>query len=238
MKIIAIFIALNAEETLPSFYKNFPKNLINKAILVDDNSDDKTFEIAKRLGIESYRNTTRLGYGGNLKKGLNLALKMGADVIIDLHPDGEYKPNCIPEALKKIKQGNQLVLGNRFYKLNQPLKSGMRIWKFFPILILNLVHRFILGVPISDFHQGFRVYTKEMLKKIDFDQTSNDYLFSFELIIQSIKKGILITEVPVQTLYKDKKRGASIKNSIKYTLGTFRVLIRYLLEKSVLPLIK
>lgn len=231
MKVIAIFIALNAEKTLPSFYEQFPKNLVNNSILVDDHSDDRTFEIAKKLGITSYRNKTRLGYGGNLKKALRLALKMGADIIVDLHPDGEYKSDCIAEALDKIKKGNQFILGNRFYRLNEPLKNGMHIWKFVPILFLNFIDRLILRVTISDFHQGFRVYTKKMLQQIDLDKTSDGYLFSFQLIVESIKLDIPIAQVPIQTRYIGKKRGASVKNSIKYSLGTFRVLSEYLREK-------
>lgn len=224
MKIIAIFIALNAQESLKAFYRNFPTHLVDQIILVDDDSDDNTFQIAKDLGIVSYKNKTRLGYGGNMKRALTLALRNGADIIIDLHPDGEYKPNAIPQALKEIKQGKQFILGNRFYKLNRPLKSGMRVWKFFPLVLLNYIHKLILQAPIDDFHQGFRVYTRKMLEQIDYQNNSNDYLFSFEIIVQAIRKKIPMAQVPVQTSYRGKKRGASIKNSIKYFIGTFGVL--------------
>lgn len=230
-KVIAVFIALNAGKTLKDFYRNFPKKLVDDCILVDDNSDDNTFELAMKLGIKSYRNPVRLGYGGNMKKALQLALNEGADVIIDLHPDGEYNPDSIPAALEKIRQGSDLVLGNRFFEFGSPVKSGMYKWKVFPILLLNLIDRIILGINITDFHQGFRVYTKKLLKGIDFKSNSDNYLFSFELIVQSVQKGMVISEVPVQTSYRGKKRGASIKNSIRYSLGTFKVLGKYLLGK-------
>ncbi len=231
-KKIAIFIAYDAEKTLEKFYKEFPKRLFDEIILVDDASKDKTYEIAKRYkSITSYKNPKNLGYGGNMKRALNLALKAKADIIVDIHPDGEYKTSAIPLAFKEIEKGSKLVLGNRFWILNQPLKSGMYIWKFIPIRLLNFIDKTILGVNINDFHQGFRVYTRELLKKVKYKQNSNNYLFSFEIITQAVFHKLKITEVPVKTKYKGKKRGASLKNSIKYTLGTFKILYLYILAK-------
>src|SRR3989338_3626797 len=114
LKIITIFLAFNASQTLEKFYHNFPKNLVDEIILVDDASKDLTYELAKKLGIRSYQNPVNLGYGGNMKRALDLALTDGADIIIDIHPDGEYKPTAIADALKKISTGAEFVLGNRF----------------------------------------------------------------------------------------------------------------------------
>lgn len=230
-KIVTIFIAYNASKTLEKFYEEFPKHLVDKIILVDDHSRDETFELAKKLGIISYLNPINLGYGGNVKRALNLALAEGADIIIDIHPDGEYKPSAIPEALKQIRLGSEFVLGNRFNTLRKPLRSGIYIWKLVPIMILNWIDRAILGLDLKDFHQGFRVYTRSLLKKVNFEKNSNDYLFSFELIAQAASMGIRITQVPVETSYTGKKRGASLKNSIKYSLGTFKILLLYILAK-------
>lgn len=231
-KIIAIFIALNAENTLENFYSEFPKELAVEVLLFDDHSSDKTFELAKKLGIKSVRNPKRLGYGGNIKLALIAALKNGADIIIDLHPDGEYKPFSIPLALKKVENGAGLIMGNRFAKGYPPLKSGMYPWKFLAIFLLNMLDRAISGIDIHDFHQGFRVYTRKLLENINFQDNSNDYLFSFELIAQAAFKNFKIAEVPVETSYTGKKRGASLKNSIKYTLGTFKILLLFILAKS------
>lgn len=230
-KVIVIFLAYNAAKTLAKFYHDFPKDLADKIILVDDVSKDNTYSIAKKLGITSYQNPINLGYGGNMKRALNLALEAGADIIIDIHPDGEYKPSAIPNALKEIKNGSDLVLGNRFTTLDKPLKSGMYIWKLIPIKLLNYFDQLIFGVNISDFHQGFRVYTRSMLKSINFGVNSNNYLFSFEIIAQAIFRKIKISQVPVETNYTGKKRGASLKNSIKYSLGTFIVLLLFILAK-------
>ncbi len=230
-KIVTIFIAYNAAKTLENFYKNFPKQYCDEIILVDDCSKDKTVKIAKKLGIKTYRNPINLGYGGNMKRALSIALQKAADIIIDIHPDGEYKPSAIPEALEKVREGSQFVLGNRFSTLTTPIKNGMYVWKLLPLRILNSIDSLIFGVRINDFHQGFRVYTKVMLDKINYHDNSNDYLFSFELIAQAIYHKVKISQVPVETSYKGKKRGASLKNSIKYSLGTFKILLLFILAK-------
>lgn len=231
LKIFAIFLAYNASKTLGKFYHDFPKNLVDEIILVDDASKDNTFSLAKRLGIQSYQNPVNLGYGGNMKKALNLALEAGADIIIDIHPDGEYKPSAISLALKEITSGWEFVLGNRFSNIYQPLKQGMYFWKWIPIRFLNATDKIILGVNLDDFHQGFRVYTKKMLEKINYQSNSNNYLFSFELITQAVYQRVKITQVPVEVSYTGKKRGASLKNSIKYSLGTFKVLMLFILAR-------
>lgn len=232
-KVVAIFIAYNAEKTLMKFWQEFPQQYFDKCILVDDNSKDKTFAIALKLkGLKAYQNPVNLGYGGNLKKALAIALDNGADIIVDIHPDGEYKPSAIPLAINKIKNEKCLfVMGNRFTSIDKPLKSGMHVWKVLPLLALSLIDKFVLGLKIADFHQGFRVYTRNLLKKIKFEENSNNYLFSFEIIAQSVFAGIKIGEVPVETNYVGKKRGASLKNSVKYSLDTFKVLALYILAK-------
>lgn len=231
-KTIAIFIAYNASKTLEKFYKGFPRNLVDGIILVDDASKDKTYELAKKLGITSYKNPHNLGYGGNMKRAIDLALERGADTIIDIHPDGEYKTSAIPQALKKIKGGADFILGNRFTTLDNPLRSGMYFWKWIPIRFLNFIAKLILKISLDDFHQGFRVYTRKMLSNINYHQNSNDYLFSFEVIAQAAFENMKIEQVPVETIYTGKKRGASLKNSIKYSIGTFKILVLFLLAKA------
>jgi glycosyltransferase involved in cell wall biosynthesis len=230
-KIIAVLIAYKAEETLEKFWTDLPKEYFDEIILVDDASDDKTFEIAKRLkGLKVYQNQVNLGYGGNLKRALAIALDLNADIIVDIHPDGEYKPSAISPALEKLqKEGYGLVMGNRFANINKLSKSGIYVWKLLPLLALNYIAKQVLGIDISDFHQGFRVYTRKLFEKINFEENSNNYLFSFELIAQSAFNKIKISEIPVETSYQGEKRGASLKNSIIYSLDTLRVLALYLL---------
>lgn len=232
-KIIAVFVAYQAEKTLKKFWDDFPRKYFDEIILVDDASGDKTFEIAKKLkGLKAYQNQVNLGYGGNLKRTLAVVLDHGADIIVDIHPDGEYKPSAIPPALEKIqKDGFEFVMGNRFTSVDKLLKSGMYTWKILPLLALNYIDRLVLGINISDFHQGFRVYTRKLFEKVNFEENSNNYLFSFELIAQSAFNKIKISEVPVETSYTGEKRGASLKNSVKYSFDALKVLLLYLLAK-------
>lgn len=230
-KIFAILIAYNAEKTLEEFYKEFPKKLFDKIILVDDASQDQTYVLAKKLGITSYRNRRNLGYGGNLKRALSIGLKLGGDIFVDIHPDGEYKPSATPQALKKIDEGALLVLGNRFFKSDKPLKSGMYLWKYIPIRMLNSFDSLFLNLRIKDFHQGFRLYTRELLNTINYKANSSGFLFSFEVIAQAAYAKLPVAQVPVETHYIGKKRGATLRNSIVYTLGTFKVVFQFLLAK-------
>lgn len=230
-KIIVIFLAYNAAKTLKTFYQEFPKTLVDKIILVDDASKDNTYELAKSLGIRSFRNKINLGYGGNMKRALGLALSHRADIIVDIHPDGEYKPSAIPLALREIKAGSKLVLGNRFINFFQLLKNGMFLWKLVPIWCLNWIDKLVLGVHVDDLHQGFRVYTKDLLNKINFEENSNNYLFSFEFITQAAYNNVAISQVPVETNYTGKKRGASLKNSVNYSLNTFKILFLFILAR-------
>jgi len=233
-KVIAVFLAYNVANTLKKFWQTLPKKYFDECILVDDGSKDKTFEIAKSLkGITVYKNPINLGYGGNLKRALSIALTHGADIIVDIHPDNEYKPSAIFPALEKIqKEGYQFILGNRFAEKDSYRKNGMFTWKVLPIKTLNFIDGVLLGVKIHDLHQGFRVYTKNFLTKVNFIQNSDKYLFSFELIAQAVLAKIKIGEVPVETKYSGKKRGASLKNVIKYSLGTFKVLLLYFMAKA------
>ena len=231
-KIIAIFLAYNAAQTLEKFYKSFPKYLVDEIILVDDASKDNTFEIAKTLDIKAYKNPLNLGYGGNMKRALNLALNHGAEIIIDLHPDGEYKPSAIPLALEKVKEGAKLVLGNRYAEGGTPLKSGMYIWKYIFLIFLNLLPKILIKNEIKDYHQGFRVYTRDLLETINFQSNSDGFLFSFEVITQADYHNLRIMQVPVETSYTGKKRGSTFKNSVLYTLGVFKILLLYLAAKA------
>jgi len=230
-KVIAIFIAYNAEKTLEEFWRTFPKDLVDSVILVDDRSKDNTFALAQKLGIPSHENKVNLGYGGNMKRAIALALQQGADIIVDIHPDGEYKPNAITPALEEVKNGAKLVLGSRFSTYADLRRRGMYWWKIPFLMGMTLFHQLVLRTRIKDLHQGFRVYTKELLENVPFERNSEVYLFSYEIIAQAFFNKMKVATVPVETVYTGEKRGASLKSSIKYSLGTFKVSLLYLLAK-------
>lgn len=225
-------IAYNAAGTLEEFYKEFPKDAVRTIVLVDDCSRDGTYELSKKLGIQTYRNPVTLGYGGNMKRALTIAEELGLDIVIDIHPDGEYDSSAIPEAVQMIRNGADLVLGNRFTKKTNPAKSGMFFWKVLPIRFLSMVSKTVLNVDSDDPHQGFRVYRRELLAKIDYKANSDGYLFSFEILVQAVQAGARIVQIPIKTRYTGKKRGASLKHSVLYTVGVFKILGSYLAAKA------
>lgn len=234
MKTIAILPAYNAARTVRPLVASIPKGVFDEILLVDDSSADDTYGIAKRIaGIQVYRTPHNLGYGGNLKYCLSLALARGADTIVELHPDGEYKTDGIRAALGKIQSRTGLVLGNRFS--GDPVASGMHRTKYIVTRMLSSIDNVILGTHIPDMHQGFRVYTKKLLSHIPFKTNSDDFSFSFEIIAQAVFFAYPIASVPVSVSYTGTKRGATTRASFLYTLATFRILCEYLLARLGVP---
>lgn len=218
LRVVAILPAYNASRALSSFYKSLPKRVFSEIILVDDASADDTFKAAKKLPIKSYQNKTNLGYGGNMKRLFELALKAKADVVVEIHPDGEYLPDGIIPALAQIKSGSDLVLGNRF-AFSYP--SGMYFWKYLGSRFLTWIDNLILGTDIPDLHQGFRVYSKKLLKSVDWQNNSQDFNFTLEIILQTLRSGLKISSVPVSTNYQGSKRGAPTLATFKYFFQSF-----------------
>lgn len=233
IKVIAVFLAYNAAKTLKKFYETLPKENIDDFLLVDDMSQDQTLKVAGKLrGLRIYKNKTNLGYGGNLKRAISLALEAGADIVIDIHPDGEYLPSAIKPALNLMKKGGyDLILGNRFSTPADYFNNGMFGWKIIPVILLNSVCKVCLGIKLHDLHQGFRLYNKSLFAKVDISDNSNGFLFSFELIAQAVFTGCKLAEIPVKTKYQGPKRGATFVNSVKYAFGVFAVLAKFMLAK-------
>lgn len=227
-KIILILPAFNAAKTLRPFLASLPTQLFDEIMLSDDSSPDTTYQLAKKYtGITVYQTPRNLGYGGNLKFLFQKALDAGGEVIIELHPDGEYTSDGIEPALNAVREGAQLVLGNRFSKGSHALRTGMYLWKYPFNRLLNWLTSRVVGQQNPDWHQGFRVYTRSLLLSLPYQGNSNSYLFSLEIILQSLAKNLKISSVPVTTSYTGKKRGASLRNSVMYVLQSLVLLLRY-----------
>ncbi len=222
-KIIAILPAYNAKNTFKAVVDSLPRGVFSHIVLSDDGSGDGTFEAAKRdKRLTVIQTPKNLGYGGNLKYSLSTAIAMGADIVVEIHPDGEYLPDGILPALEKVNNGAHLVLGNRFIGRGE----GMYRWKQIGTKVLTNFDNLLLKTPCGDLHQGFRVYTKTLLTQVPYKSYANDYLFSFEIIVDATRSKLRVDEVPVGTRYTGSKRGAFPKAAVVYSLKTFGVLAR------------
>jgi hypothetical protein len=164
---------------------------------------------------------------------LSLALRSGADVIVELHPDGEYMTGSIVPALALVRKGADMVLGNRLD--SHPMSFGMHPGKVVVTRLLSRMDNVALGTHIPDLHQGFRVYTRNLLTHIPYEKNSDDYIFSFEIITQAIFYGFTVSSVPVSVRYRGRKRGATNWRSFVYTLSTFRCISEYFAARLGMP---
>jgi len=230
-KSVCVILAYNCGHLLENTYRRIPSGSVDRIILVDDASTDNTLEVARRLGIESYTHE-HLGYGGNVKYSIRKGLELGAEYIIDLHGDGQYDPGAVPLALAKAREGYDLVLGSRFFDIKQPRRDGMPWSRYLANIGLSAIERFVLGLPVTEFHTGFRVYTKNLAEAVALNVSSDDFLFGFEIIAQAGFCNLKIGEIPIRCNYKAEHTSISIPKSIIYAFQTFKTLALFLLAKA------
>ena len=230
-KVVVVMPALNAAKTVEAAYRKLPKDLIDEVILVDDDSQDDTLDKARKLPIKAYRNESNLGYGGNLKVCLSKALEVGADIIIEYHPDDQYDPKDLRLFIEKSREGFDFALGSRFIFPKTAIENKMPLSKFIANRAMSFMDELVLGIEMSEFHSGFRMYTRKLLESVPFRQNSDDYLFSFEIIVQAVYWGFKVAEVPVSCRYHPAMHTADFRRSAIYALGTFKTLWQYLMAK-------
>jgi len=227
-KSICVILAYNCGHLLENTYRRIPLGSVDRIILVDDASTDNTLEVAKRLGIECYTHE-HTGYGGNVKYSIRKGIELGAEYIVDLHGDGQYDPAAVPLALAKAREGYDLVLGSRFFDIKQPRRDGMPWSRYLANIGLSAIERFVLNLRVSEFHTGFRVYTKKLAETIALESTSDNFLFGFEIIAQAGFCNLKIGEIPIRCNYKAEHTSISIPKSIMYAFQTFMTLALFLL---------
>lgn len=230
-KVIGVILTYNCAPMVEDLYRRIPQEALDEIILIDNNSADDTIEIAKRLGI-NYFIHEYTEYGGSIKWGLKKALELGADYIVEIHGDGQYDPVFIPDALKKIREGYDFLLGSRFTTLGQPLKDHMPLARYVANIGLSFVDRLVLRVPLTEFHSGFRVYSRRLLESVCLDATSNTHLFSFQIITLARFCNLNIAEIPIRCNYADEHTSISILHSTIYAFRTLGVLLQYILARA------
>lgn len=232
-KVVVVMPAYNAAKTLLATYENIDTNIVDEVVLVDDASKDKTVEIAKNLQLKVIAHPHNVGYGGNQKTCYMEALRGGAGIVIMLHPDGQYDPRLIPEIIKPLQENKaDMVLGSRMMLKGKALEGGMPLYKYIANKFLTFCENVVLGLNMSEFHTGYRAYSRRFLETIPFLRNSNNFVFDTQIIVQAVALRLRIAEVPATTRYFEGCSSASFLQSICYGLGTLFVLFRYLLHKS------
>jgi glycosyltransferase involved in cell wall biosynthesis len=231
-KVVAVLPAYNAEKTLEATYDDIPKDWVDEILLVDDCSKDNTVELSKKLGITTVVHQKNRGYGGNQKTCYRTAMdQMGADIMVMVHPDHQYDPKIIPQLVAPLQRGEcDAVFGSRMLG-GRPIEGGMPKWKYFANLFLTSVENATFYVYLSEYHSGFRAYTRRYLESVNFEANSDDFVFDTEIIAQGVAAKMLIREVPIQTRYFDEASQIGFWKSVRYGLAILKTMVFYKLDK-------
>jgi len=226
--------AYNAARTLVRTYRDIPFDVVDHVILTDDLSQDDTVAVAELLNLQVVLHRQNRGYGGNQKTCYDVALSEAADVVVMLHPDYQYDPTCIPALIAPIVEGrSDMMIGSRF--LGDPLAGGMPRWKYAANRLLTRLENRVFKLQLSEYHSGFRAYSRRLLASIDYHANSDDFVFDQELVAQVVARGFRIGEVPVPTRYFAEASSVDFRRSVVYGLGTLKALFRYRRGKMAPP---
>ena len=229
---IVVLPAYNAALTLEQTYREIPFDLVDDVILCDDASRDHTLTVAEQIGIKHIIvHEQNKGYGGNQKSLYNKALELGGDIVIMLHPDYQYTPKLIPAMVNII--GDELypvVLGSRILGKGA-LQGGMPLYKYIANRFLTLTQNLLVNYKLSEYHTGYRAFSREVLEGINFNQNSDDFVFDNEMLSQIIYAGFAIAEVTCPTKYFDEASSINLPRSIRYGFGVLRVSWRHFLQR-------
>ena len=232
LKVIAVLPAYNAAKTLEKTYNEIPMDIVDSVILCDDNSVDDTVEVAKSIGIKHIvTHEVNKGYGGNQKSLYNKALELGADIVIMLHPDYQYTPLLIPSMAHLIASGlYPVVFGSRILGMGA-LRGGMPVYKYIANRALTFFQNVMSNQKLSEYHTGYRAFSSDVLRKINFMANSDDFVFDNQMISQIFYHGFEIGEITCPTKYFKEASSINFKRSVKYGLGVLMTSISYRLNK-------
>ncbi|MBK5110609.1 MAG: glycosyltransferase family 2 protein [Thermoleophilia bacterium] len=224
--------ARQAAATLARTFDEIPQNEVDEIILVDDSSTDETVELARRLPLTVIWHPHQVGYGGNQKTCYLEALQRDADVVVMLHPDGQYEPSLIPSMVEPIVNGEaDLVLGSRLLVPGWALAAGMPKWKYLANRFLTGIENRIMGTHLSEAHTGYRAYSRELLLEVPFLRNSLDFVFDSEVLMQASYMGFRIEEVPARCRYFDEMSSVGFNTGVVYGLKTLWTGVRLILHR-------
>ena len=225
--------AYNAAKTLEDTFRAIPAGYYDEIVVVDDYSRDATTELAQRLNLKAIRHPHNVGYGGNQKTCYMEALRDGADIVVMLHPDGQYDPAIIPEMIRPIAEKRaEMVLGSRMMLPGGAARGGMPLWKRVSNRFLTTAENLAMGRRFSECHTGYRAYSRHFLETVPFLRNSNNFVFDTEVIFQAVAFGLPVMEVPISTRYFADASSVGFRTGVVYGLGTLLTAVRYVLHRS------
>ena len=222
-KIVVVMPAYNAARTIERTYREIPLDLVDEVIVTDDASSDETVEVARKLGLRTLVHDFNRGYGGNQKTCYAEALRLGADVVIMLHPDYQYTPALLPAMIGLITDGPfDSVLGSRVLG-GRALAGGMPVYKYVANRFLTLVENWLLGAKLSEYHTGYRAFSRKVLESLPLLENSDDFVFDNQMLAQIHLAGFEIGEVSCPAAYFEEASSINFRRSVRYGLGVLVV---------------
>ena len=230
-KVCVVMPAYNAEKTLQKTYDEIPQDIVDEVILTDDASQDKTVDVAKKLGIRTFTHNKNKGYGGNQKTCYQEALKLNADIIVMLHPDYQYTPKLITPMSSMIAEGVfDAVIGSRILG-NKAIMGGMPIYKYISNRFLTMTENVIINQKLSEYHTGFRAFSRKILETIPLMENSDDFIFDNQMLCQTLYFGFSVGELSCPALYFADASSINFSRSVTYGIGVIKTALKYALAK-------
>jgi glycosyltransferase involved in cell wall biosynthesis len=229
-RITVVMPAYNAEKTLERTHADIPAGVVDDVILVDDASRDRTVEVARRLGLHVVAHPRNRGYGANQKTCYRTALERGADIVVMVHPDHQYDPTVIPDLVAPLLAGEcDAVFGSRMLG-GRPIQGGMPKWKYLGNIFLTAVENATFLIYLTEYHSGFRAYSRPYLESIALEANSDGFVFDTEIIAQGMARGLRIKEIPIETRYFDEASQIAFGPSVRYGLAILKTMLLYKLH--------
>ena len=231
-KIVVVMPAYNCEMTLTKTLDDIPHNIVDDIILVDDDSVDKTVVLSRKLGIKTFVHEKNMGYGANQKTCYRQALKAGADIVVMLHPDYQYNPRLMTAMVYLIADGiYDVSIASRILGVGA-LKGGMPLYKYIANRFLTFIENLMIGKKLSEYHTGYRVFSRKVLESLPILENSDDFVFDNQILLQVFYFGFSIGEISCPTLYDKDSSSINFSRSIKYGIEVLLTGLKYIIAKS------
>jgi len=232
VKVVAVLPAFNASRTLEATVRDIPPGSVDEILLVDDASSDDTVAVAASLGLTVIRHERNRGYGGNQKTCYRAALERGADIVVMIHPDYQYDSRLTPHMVSFLRDGyHDVMLGSRIRTRAEALAGGMPLYKYIANRVLTFIENILTGMNLSEWHTGFRAYTRQVLETIPWEQNSDDFVFDSQMMVQFVAFRFRVGEIPVPVRYHDTASSINLRRSITYGIRTLATVLTFLLYR-------